>query len=409
MNDNILTWDASPDVLTVGELTSRIRGSLEGNFHDLWVVGEISGLARPHSGHVYLTLKDGKAELGAVMWRRTAERVRFNLEDGLEVLAFGSITVYEPRGRYQMIISRIQPRGIGALQLAFEQLKKKLKEEGLFDPAHKKPLPLIPGRIGIVTSATGAAIRDIIRQLDERFPNFNALIAPVRVQGKAAAGEIAEAIRYLNTRDDVDVMIVGRGGGSIEDLWSFNEEAVARAIYASRIPVISAVGHEIDVTIADLVADVRALTPTAAGEIVVPDKSILHGQIDQLAARLRSSLVNRIELARSQLAALATATSLDRPTDMIRRHQQHLDELMMRMQSTASHLVEIAREQLGTFSGRLDALSPMGVLARAYSITLKNGAALSSAAEVKAGDRLETVLAKGRIESTVDAVHPEKE
>ena len=409
MNDNILRWDAPPDVLTVGELTGRIRGSLENNFHDLWVVGEVSGLARPRSGHVYLTLKDDKAQLGAVMWRRTAERVRFNLEDGLEVQAFGSITVYEPRGRYQMIINRIQPRGIGALQLAFEQLKKKLAEEGLFDPAHKKPLPLIPGRIGIVTSATGAAIRDIIRQIDERFPNFNALIVPVRVQGKAAAGEIAEAIRYLNSRDDIEVMIVGRGGGSIEDLWAFNEEVVARAIYASRIPVISAVGHEIDVTIADLVADVRALTPTAAGEIVVPDKSSLHGQIDQLATRLRSSLVNKIDLARSQLAALATATSLDRPIDMIRRHQQHLDELMMRMQSTASHRVEIAREQLGTFSGRLDALSPMGVLARAYSITLKNGAAVSSAAEVKAGDRIETVLAKGRIESTVDAVHPENE
>jgi len=409
VNDNFLTWDVPPDVQTVAELTGRIRASLEDNFHNLWVVGEISGLARPRSGHMYLTLKDDKAQLGAVMWRGTAERVRFNLEDGLEVLAFGSITVYEPRGRYQMIISRIRPRGIGALQLAFEQLKKKLEKEGLFDPAHKKLLPLIPGRIGIVTSATGAAIRDIIRQLDKRFPNFNALVVPVRVQGKAAAGEIAEAISYLNTRDDIDVMIVGRGGGSIEDLWPFNEEVVARAIYASRIPVISAVGHEVDITISDLVADVRALTPTAAGEIVVPDKSILHGQIDQLAARLRNSLVNRVDLARSQLAALAAATSLDRPVDIIRRHQQHIDELMMRMQATVSHRVEIEREQLGTFSGKLDALSPMGVLARAYSITLKNGAALRSAAQVKAGERLETVLAKGRIESTVDAVHPEKE
>jgi len=409
VNDNFLTWDVPPDVQTVAELTGRIRASLEDNFHNLWVVGEISGLARPRSGHMYLTLKDDKAQLGAVMWRGTAERVRFNLEDGLEVLAFGSITVYEPRGRYQMIISRIRPRGIGALQLAFEQLKKKLEKEGLFDPAHKKLLPLIPGRIGIVTSATGAAIRDIIRQLDKRFPNFNALVVPVRVQGEAAAGEIAEAISYLNTRDDIDVMIVGRGGGSIEDLWPFNEEVVARAIYASRIPVISAVGHEVDITISDLVADVRALTPTAAGEIVVPDKSILHGQIDQLAARLRNSLVNRVDLARSQLAALAAATSLDRPVDIIRRHQQHIDELMMRMQATVSHRVEIEREQLGTFSGKLDALSPMGVLARAYSITLKNGAALRSAAQVKAGERLETVLAKGRIESTVDAVHPEKE
>jgi len=324
----------------------------------------------------------------------------------MEVVAFGGLTVYEPRGQYQLIIQRIQPRGIGALQLAFLQLKARLEKEGLFDPAHKRPLPLIPRRIAIVTSPTGAAVRDILKQLNERFPNFDALIVPVRVQGAEAPGEIADAIRYLNTRDDIDVMIVGRGGGSIEDLWAFNEEVVARAIYASRIPVISAVGHEIDVTISDLVADVRALTPTAAGEMVVPDKAALHEQLDQLAVRLRNALMNEIELARSRLEALERAVSLTQFLELVHRHQQRLDELQSRLQTLLAHRTQLGRERLGTLAGRLDALSPLKVLGRGYSITLRDGSAVTSFDQVRPGDKIQTVLDRGRVDSTVNQTHP---
>ncbi|MBN1587017.1 MAG: exodeoxyribonuclease VII large subunit, partial [Candidatus Omnitrophica bacterium] len=254
--------------LTVSELTRQVKQLLEEIYPRVWVVGEISNLRTPASGHMYFTLKDEGAELACVFFKFASQRLKFKLEDGLQVVLRGSVTVYERQGKYQLKVDTAEPKGAGALQLAFEQLKKKLAAEGLFDPEHKKPVPWLPKRIGVVTSPTGAAIRDILHVLARRMPGMDVLIAPVRVQGEEAAPEIAAAIRVMNALKNVDVLIVGRGGGSLEDLWCFNEEIVARAIYESELPVISAVGHEIDWTIADMVADVRAPTPSAAAEIV---------------------------------------------------------------------------------------------------------------------------------------------
>lgn len=358
-------------ILTISELTRRIRGSIEQEFFNLWVVGEVSNLRRPTSGHVYLTLKDADAQLQAVMFKTVANSLKFEMRDGMEVLAFGSVTVYEARGQYQLIIERIEPKGIGALQLAFLQLKERLEKEGLFDPAHKKPLPLLPKKIAIVTSLTGAAIRDILNVINRRFARMEILIYPVRVQGEGAALEIAQAIRDLNDIPDIDVMIVGRGGGSLEDLWAFNEEVVARSIYASKIPVISAVGHEIDVTISDLVADKRALTPTEAGELVVPRYDQVKDSLKKIKTRLIQALYNKILLTRTRLLRIKNSFVFKRPLDKIFRLQQDLDEIVQRLVTAGKHTVELERERLIGLANRLDSVSPLKVLKRGYSITTK--------------------------------------
>jgi exodeoxyribonuclease VII large subunit len=256
-------------ILSVTQLTSRIKSLLEETFPDVWVEGELSNLSVPQSGHAYFTLKDEHSQIRAVLFRSSQRSIKFTLQHGMQVICRGRVSVYEPRGEYQLILEYIEPKGMGALQLAFEQLKARLEKEGLFDLEHKKPLPLLPRRIGIVTSPTGAAIRDMLRVIKRRHPKIQILIYPVPVQGVEAAPAIVEAIQYFNGERNVDVMIVGRGGGSLEDLWAFNEEAVVRAIYASRVPVISAIGHETDYTIADFVADLRAPTPSAAAEMGV--------------------------------------------------------------------------------------------------------------------------------------------
>ncbi len=355
-------------ILTISELTRRIRGSLEQEFFHIWVVGEVSNVKKPISGHVYLTLKDADAQIQAVMFRSTASRIKFELEDGMEVFAFGSVTVYELRGQYQLIIENIEPKGIGVLQLAFLQLKERLEKEGLFDPAHKKPIPFLPQKIAIVTSPTGAAIRDILQVINRRFPRVEILIYPVKVQGEGAALEIAQAIRDLNSMPDIDIMIVGRGGGSIEDLWTFNEEVVARSIYASKIPIISAVGHEIDVTISDLVADKRALTPTEAGELVVPCYDQLKDSLEKIKTRLIQALYNKILLVKSRVLGMKNSLSLKRPFDKILRSQQELDEIIQRLIVASKHKVELERERLITLASRLECVSPLKVLSRGYSI-----------------------------------------
>ncbi|MFN3532001.1 MAG: exodeoxyribonuclease VII large subunit [Candidatus Brocadia sp.] len=358
-------------ILTISELTRRIRGSIEQEFFNLWVVGEVSNLRRPTSGHVYLTLKDADAQLQAVMFKTIANSIKFEMRDGMEVVAFGSVTVYEARGQYQLIIERIEPKGIGALQLAFLQLKERLEKEGLFDPAHKKPLPLLPKKIAIVTSLTGAAIRDILNVINRRFARMEILIYPVKVQGEGAAMEIAQAIRDLNDIPDIDVMIVGRGGGSLEDLWAFNEEVVARSIYESKIPVISAVGHEIDVTISDLVADKRALTPTEAGELVVPRYDQVKDSLEKIKTRLIQALYNKILLTRTRLLRIKNSFVFKRPFDKIFRLQQDLDEIVQRLVTAGKHTVELERERLIGLANRLDSVSPLKVLQRGYSITTK--------------------------------------
>ena len=397
------------DILTVGELTRRIRRALEDEFGRLTVVGELSGIRRPGSGHIYLTLKDADAQIAGVIWRSTARRLRFDLEDGTEVIATGSVTVYEPRGAYQIIISSIKPKGMGALQLAFLQLRDRLEKQGLFAPEAKQPLPFLPVCVGVVTSASGAAIHDILQVIGRRFPPAHVVLRPVRVQGEGAAEEIAEAIADFNAWGGADVLIVGRGGGSLEDLWAFNEEAVARAIHASRIPVISAVGHETDVTIADLVADRRALTPSEAAEIVLPRLADLVANLAGLRDRLANALRRRLDLARATLERFRSGYAFRAPLERIRLHEQRLDDLSAAAARAVGRALESARERLEAARCRLEALSPRRVLERGYSITrrLDTGRVVRRADEVGPGQAIETILHKGRlvarVESTVAA------
>jgi len=395
---------SAPEPLSVSALTALIKRSLEDQFPSVWVVGQVSNLSRAASGHVYLTLKDESAEIGAVIWRGTAARIRFEVEHGQEVLVHGKVAVYERRGRYQIIVASIQPKGMGALQLAFLQMKEKLEKEGLFDPAHKKPLPFLPQTIGVVTSPTGAAIHDMLTMIEGRFPGVRVLIRPVRVQGDGAATEIAAAIRELNRMGGVDVMIVGRGGGSLEDLWPFNEEAVARAIYESNVPVISAVGHEVDVSISDLVADARALTPTQAGEMVVPSRELLDEKLVTAVRRLGQSLVAAVARARARLDAIRRSYGMRAPMERVRQHQQRLDEIAERVRLGSARALARLRERVAHDAATLDTVNPRNVLARGYSITTLAGAdrPLRSPEEARPGAKLRTILRDGELLSEVE-------
>ena len=388
---------------TVSEITRKIRTSLEYSFSNISILGEISNVRKPSSGHVYLTLKDKNSQLQAVIFRNAANKIKFELKDGMEVISFGSITVYEPRGQYQLIINKIEPKGIGALQLAFQQLKERLEKEGLFDHSHKKTIPFIPRKIGIVTSPTGAAIKDILNIIDRRFANVEILIYPVKVQGEGAAEEIAEAISELNNLSDIDVIIAGRGGGSLEDLWAFNEEIVARSIYNSRIPVISAVGHEIDITIADLVADKRALTPSEAGELVVPRKDLLIEKIEKFKARLLQSLTGTLRVSKEKLVRIANSYAMRQPFDRLNRWQQRLDEFAQRLNLNITHALNTEREKLSGIAGKLESLSPLNVLKRGYTITtrLEDNKSLRDIKGLSKGDKIRTNLSKGSIISEI--------
>ncbi len=396
-------FDRQRDILTVTEITRRIKNALRDEFQNLWVTGEVSNLTYHRSGHVYFTLKDEGASIRCVMWRSAASRLRFRIEEGSEVVALGSIGVYEPQGNYQLMTTHVEPKGIGALALAFEQLKKKLAEEGLFDERHKKPLPFLPRRIAVVTSPTGAAVRDIIRTILGRFPAAHIILHPSRVQGDGAAEEIARAIRTLNEMNEADVIIVGRGGGSLEDLWAFNEEATARAIFASAIPIISAVGHEVDVTISDFVADARAATPTAAGEMVVPAEEELRLALLQLGQRLALALRNSLQRLRAGLEALSISYALRKPAEMLGQRAQQLDELWRRVGREVQILLNAGGKALDASKSRLESLNPLNVLARGYSITTLcgSGTPLKDTASLSPGETIETVLARGKIVSQV--------
>lgn len=317
--------------LSVRQLNELVRGAVQAHIPaTVHVIGELGNVSRPASGHLYFTLKDHDSELRCVMWRSSAARLRFDLESGVEFIATGGVEVYIPRGSYQLIVRKLDPRGVGALELAFRQLRSRLETEGLFDPDRKKPLPPLPSRVAIITSPTGAAIRDILKTLGRRFPGVDVLVYPVRVQGDGAAAEIAAAIQTLNQHSTdvggIDVVIVGRGGGALEDLWAFNEEVVARAIHASRIPIISAVGHEVDVTISDLVADVRAATPTAAAELVTPTREALAERLHTALAHVARQVRHARELAAARLAATCAADVLVRPLRRLLERAQWVDE-----------------------------------------------------------------------------------
>jgi len=400
---------ASERVLSVSELTGQIKGVLEGRFRRVWVCGEISNLSRPQSGHCYLTLKDEQAQIRAVLWRAVARATRFEMQDGLEVICQGYLDVYAPRGSYQLVVERIEPKGLGALERALRLLRERLAAEGLFEPARKRPLPKFPRRIAFVTSPTGAALRDFLEVLRRRWRGAHVLVVPVRVQGDGAAEEIAAGIELINRMaDPVDVAVVGRGGGSLEDLWAFNEEIVVRAIFASRIPVVSAVGHEIDVTLSDLVADVRALTPSEAAERVVPAadevRDLLHRQQQRLAIAARG----RFDAARARLDALAAYRVFRRPLERVQLLAQRLDELQGRAARAARGRMELGRANLGALASRLESLSPLAVLARGYSLTtrLSDGKLVRSAGEIAVEDRLKTRLADGELISRVESLEP---
>lgn len=394
-------------VLTVSELTAEIKDLLESSFPSVWLTGEISNLARPSSGHCYFSLKDDAAQIRAVMWRAAASRVRFDLHDGLEVVCQGYLDVYAPRGSYQLVIQQIEPKGIGALELALRQLRAKLSAEGLFDPAHKKPLPIFPRRVAVVTSPTGAAIHDFLQVLLRRWRGTEVLIVPVRVQGEGAAEEIAASIEQVNRyRMPIDCLVVTRGGGSLEDLWAFNEEVVVRAIYASRIPVVSAVGHEIDVTLSDLVADVRALTPSEAAERIVPSADTVRALLLNQSQRLTATLRGRAATARSRLDGLASRRVFRRPAEMVHQLGQRLDEWSMRSSRAVAQRVWQQRRHVDELSSRLDSLNPTAVLRRGYSITRRaaDERLIRNAGELKVGDTLITQFAEGTAHSQVQRV-----
>jgi len=384
-------------IFTVSELTSKIKNLLEESFPSMWVEGEVSNCRIPSSGHIYFTLKDEQSQLKAVFFRGANQKIKFNVEDGLKVLALGNISVYQRRGDYQLIVGLLQPRGIGELQLAFEQLKRKLQKEGLFAPEHKKPIPLFPRKIGIVTSPTGAAIRDILNVINRRFHQVEILINPVKVQGEGAGEEIAEAIDEFNETGDMDVLIVGRGGGSIEDLWAFNEEIVARAIYNSKIPVISAVGHEIDFVISDFVADLRAPTPSAAAELVVGELREVIQKIRDFQTRIITALTNNLSLKKEKFLSLLCSYALTHPEERLVQYKQEIDDFFERMDRTCSHILELAIQRMSNLSGKLNMLSPLATLSRGYSYTLKlpQRTLITDTRRVKPHDKVEVKLAKG--------------
>jgi len=354
--------------LSVTDLTRQIRLVLESGFSSVTVIGEISNFKRYTSGHLYFTLKDESAQLSAVLWRSRAASVKFAPEDGQKVVVTGRITVYEARGNYQIDVISIRPVGVGELQMAFERLKEKLRAEGLFDQDRKKPIPAFPQRIGLVTSPTGAVIHDMMTIMGRRFPGIQAILRPVRVQGPGAAAEIAQGVREFNEYGDVDLIIVGRGGGSLEDLWPFNEEPVARAIAASKIPVVSAVGHETDVTIADFVADLRAPTPSAAIELVVPDRRELLEHVRDFWYRMSEAAGNLLSDRRETIRHLLASYSFNRPIDLLRQHSQRVDELRRSLSVAVRHGFDITTARNSALLQRLHALDPRLALKRGYAI-----------------------------------------
>ena len=435
-------------VYTITEIAHDIQALLEDQFPEVWVEGEITNLTASAKGHTYFSLKDESAILKCALFASNGRRVKFKLENGLKVLCLGQISSYPPRGEYQLIVEAVEPQGLGALQLAFEQLKKKLEKEGLFDPKHKKPIPFLPERIGIVTSLSGKAIRDILKVIDERFSESHMVIRDVRVQGEGAAEEIAKAIQEFNAYGRVDVLLVGRGGGSIEDLWAFNEEIVARAIYASKIPVVSCVGHELDYTIADFVADVRAGTPSMAAEMVVPDKAELLETLEDQRHRLHSALLEKLKFLSERLRAQRESILFRQPARLFQTMEQRLDELtgtlreglgrwvqkqsermavirthlkhlsprsaMVKeeialqnlMKQISKRMEEVLRHAENRFFvplGKLESLSPLKILKRGFSVTYgPQGKVLRSVRSLSVGDEVKTRLEEGSFTSRVE-------
>jgi exodeoxyribonuclease VII large subunit len=388
--------------LTVSDLTRKIKQILESGFPSVAVQGEISNFKHHTSGHFYFTLKDEGAQLPCVMWRSRASVISFVPEDGMKVIAGGRISVYEVRGSYQLDVQSIRPLGAGELQAAFEKLKQKLETEGLFDRDRKRVLPEIPRRIGVVTSPTGAVLQDMKNVFRRRFPGIELILNPVRVQGTGAATEIAGAVDDFSKFGEVDIVIVARGGGSLEDLWPFNEEIVARSIARCRVPVVSAVGHETDYTIADFVADVRAPTPSAAAEMVVPDRRELLENVADFWYRIKQAVLDIVSNQRERIHNLLNSYSFNRPVDLLRQHSQHVDEVLRALHRVAGHAFALTTAQQGSLDHRLRALDPRLALKRGFAIVRKKGLIVSSAGDVHSRDAIDVEFQDGTVRSTID-------
>lgn len=399
-----LTQTSDKKILTVSELSRIIKGCLEEVLPDIWLQGEVSNCTYHSSGHIYFSLKDEDAQIRCVLFRGNSYNIKFKIEDGMQLVAHGRISTYIKRGEYQIIIDMLEPAGKGALQLAFEQLKKKLEKEGLFNPEHKKPIPVVPQKIGVVTSPTGAAIHDILTIINRRYANVGILIYPVRVQGEGAAEEIVNAIAYLNEHfPDLDVLLVGRGGGSLEDLWAFNEESTARAIFNSGIPVISCVGHEIDFTIADFVADLRAPTPSAAAELVVQNKAELKNRIQQYIKRIITNIQYTIQSAENKLKLLTQSRLFRNPKEIVEERIQIIDDMKERLIEKITHVLEQSRNNTHHLHEKLHILSPLACLRRGYAIAWKmpEKEILRKTSELNENDSLKLKLHEGEAEFTV--------
>lgn len=401
-----------PDAFSVSQLNEYIKMLLEGNpnLKDVWVQGEISGAKLYSSGHLYFSLKDSDSVISAVMFKSSMMRMEFEPENGMKVVAHGRVSAYPPRGQYQFIVDRMIPDGAGALAVAFEQLKARLGAEGLFDPARKRPLPAHPRRIGVVTSPSGAAVHDIIRVAKKRCPSTEILIFPSLVQGAEAPAYLRGGIQYFNAvKDDpeqgVDLIIIGRGGGSAEDLWGFNDERLARTVAASEIPVVSAVGHEVDFTICDFVADLRAATPSAAAELSLPDKGDLTRQVQSLTTRLNAAQTTRLRRYRTQLDRLSAARVLTSPEGVYRLRRETVTALEKRLNLSVSRRLTFKRQSMERAVASLAALNPLSVLSRGYALVqTEAGKVIPAAAELKAGDRVSLRFADGIAKVAVEEI-----
>jgi len=392
---------AQNGIITVTELTRRIKGVLEHGFTELLVQGEISNAKLHSSGHFYFSLKDESAQLNAVMWRSRVQNLPFRPADGMKVIARGNITLYEPRGSYQLDCLSLQPLGVGELQRAYEQLRNRLMAEGLFESSRKKPLPEHPSVIAVITSPTGAAVKDMLSVLRRRMPSLEIVLVPVRVQGAGAADEIAGALDLVNEWGGADLIITGRGGGSMEDLWAFNEEVVARAVARSRVPVISAVGHEVDFTICDFVADLRAPTPSAAAELAVKEASDLIELIGNYCYTMHSSVMNSIAVRRKTVEHLVRSYSFHRPIDLLRQRSQTVDELSRRLEHSSRQWFQSAALRLREYTGRIQSLDPALVLKRGYAIVRQEGRVVSAAHNASVPGEAVITFHDGALSATV--------
>ena len=392
---------AERKIVTVSELTRQIKSTLEQGFPVAAVEGEISNYKHHSSGHLYFTIKDEHAQIQAVLWRSRAGNLRFTPGDGMKIVARGRITVYEVRGVYQLDVAELLPLGTGELQMAFERLKQKLSAKGYFEPGRKKPIPRFPARIGLVTSPGGAAIKDIVKIISRRWPSAELILYPVSVQGAGAAGEIAGAIGAFNEWGEADVLIVGRGGGSLEDLWAFNEEAVADAIYHSRIPIISAVGHEIDFSIADFVADLRAPTPSAAAELVVPTRTEMVEIVRNYCYTINQNAVDRVESEREKITGILRSYAFNRPLDLLRQYSQQTDELRRTLSRVVTNRLTLSREQWSSFDKRISSVNPALILRRGYAIVRRGGEIIGSVRKLKKSDVVDLSFHDGRVPAVV--------